>query len=721
MGAWLSFFFLLPLPRAAEHVEVLARVAATDAFAPAATADLDAGRLRIAGGGADDWVRYARLSAGASAGAANVSVDGLDSGTLPPAATIARIQVNPDPFSAEFAEPGTTRVEITTRGPSRAFRWSFGTAALGAGGGSPLAPGRARARGLTVGASGGIPALPITFAVSADLRHDVAPAAILAPPAAAGAATTHRARRLAASLFHTSRAIDWRARYLLSRASEEDGGIGGIRTADAGRDEETSRHELYLTAARRAPRYEMRGGLSLSSDHRASAAATPHAAVEVPGMLASHAAPVASDASRRRVLNARVTGQFRGRLPIQAGASLLITDHRLERRPNRSGTLVFTAWQDFVAAADHAAPSGTLFIRAGNGRADLRTIDAAVFLQSPIIEAPGGSVRAGVRLDHQSRDGVRASPRLSASWRARGFALSGGAGLFTHAAPTELFARVVMGDASHLREHIVTDAGFDPVDDVRVAAAPSVTSALDAAYRRRTDLVVKASAARALGGVHAQLEYAYTRGRHAAGTVRTPSTEGWVDRVATIFGVERHHVHLTARWQRRTQTVTAHLEALSARDQTSGALSIQPMPVAGRSVWAPAAGVPPIRFTLVSAFTLPAAIQVSIVASSSAATPYDTVAPGFARDFSLTERAGASRNSGRVPATHTIDLHAAREFRVPRGMTRLLGERWSAGLRVENALNRTNVTSRGDVIGTPFFNRAIDAAPSRSVRLWLSF
>lgn len=722
MGAWLSFFLLLPMPRAAEHVEVVARATAAHVFAPAASSDLADARLRVTGGDAGEWVRYARQAAGASTGTAVIRVDGLESEALPPATTIARIQVNPDPFSAEFAEPGTARVEITTRGPSRTFRWSFGTTALGAGGASPLAAGTARARGFSIAVSGGVPRLPVTFTLSTDVSRTVTPAAMLAPGAAAGAAAADQTRRLSASVFHTSRAIAWRARYVRLRSSAANAGIGGTRTIEAGHDEQTGRDELHVTAARETPPSDVRGGVSLSIDRRAASGATPGPAIDVPGVLAAHAAPLASDASARRTLRARITAERRGHgLSVQAGASLALTAQRLDRQPNPAGTLVFTSWTDFAAAGAGDARAGTLFIRDGNGRADVRTTEASLFLQGLLSATPGRAVRAGVRLDHQSRDGMRISPRVSAGWRAGGFLLSGGAGLFTHATPADLFARVVMGDALHLRERIVTGAGLGGVDAARIATAPLVVSVFDPAYRRRTDLVLKGSAARSLRAIHAQLEYAYTRGRHAPGTVRTPGAGGWEDRFTSGFGVERHHLHLAMRWQHRAQIVTAHVEALSARDQTGGALDIQPPTAHGRPAWARSAGVPPLRVSAVGAFVLPVAIQLSILVSSSGPVPYDVIAPAFARDFSLTERNGATRNSGRVPSTHAIDVHAARDLRVPRALRRVLGDRLSAGLRVDNVLNRTNITALGEVIGTPLFTHAIDAAPSRSLRVWLSF
>lgn len=76
----------------------------------------------------DEMLEVLRQMAGATGGndAAGIYVDGFrENGRLPPKESILRIRLNSNPFSAEFNEPGNSRIEIITRPGADTYRGSF--------------------------------------------------------------------------------------------------------------------------------------------------------------------------------------------------------------------------------------------------------------------------------------------------------------------------------------------------------------------------------------------------------------------------------------------------------------------------------------------------------------------------------------------------------------------------------------------------------------------
>jgi len=58
------------------------------------------------------------------AGGAQVLVNGLSGGPLPPLSAIREIRINSDPYSAQYQEPGTARIEIETKSGGQQFQAS---------------------------------------------------------------------------------------------------------------------------------------------------------------------------------------------------------------------------------------------------------------------------------------------------------------------------------------------------------------------------------------------------------------------------------------------------------------------------------------------------------------------------------------------------------------------------------------------------------------------
>lgn len=93
---------------------------------------LDENFIRTLPDNEDDLAAFLQALAGPAAGGANggqggaqIYVDGFEGGRLPPRDAILQIRINQNPFSAEYAHPGVSRIDIITRPGSDQWRGSF--------------------------------------------------------------------------------------------------------------------------------------------------------------------------------------------------------------------------------------------------------------------------------------------------------------------------------------------------------------------------------------------------------------------------------------------------------------------------------------------------------------------------------------------------------------------------------------------------------------------
>ena len=74
----------------------------------------------------DDMRDFLQALAGPAGGGAQFYIDGFPNGRLPPREAILQIRINQNPFSAEYARPGSGRIEIVTKPGNEQWRGSLG-------------------------------------------------------------------------------------------------------------------------------------------------------------------------------------------------------------------------------------------------------------------------------------------------------------------------------------------------------------------------------------------------------------------------------------------------------------------------------------------------------------------------------------------------------------------------------------------------------------------
>ena len=122
-----------------------------------------------------DFLNALGGSAAGSMGGAQILVDGFSGGRLPPKESIQQIRINQNPFSAEFSNPGFSRVEIITKPGNDRWRGSgrFGYRNSGTDARNAFALVRPEATQQQYGFNFGGPLVPkkISFQVNADYNQ----------------------------------------------------------------------------------------------------------------------------------------------------------------------------------------------------------------------------------------------------------------------------------------------------------------------------------------------------------------------------------------------------------------------------------------------------------------------------------------------------------------------------------------------------------------------
>ena len=405
------------------------------------------------------------------------------------------------------------------------------------------------------------------------------------------------------------------------------------------------------------------------------------------------------------------------RHPLDLGATLTHSRLHIEQQPNPFGTLLFTTLSEYTRALSGAA-TGLQFLQIGNGSVDTSLFEGSAFAQGYLVRRQDNIVRLGLRADFHTNDRVRVSPRVFALLARAGFIFSGGGGAFTRNWPAELFAKATLRDAEHLRELVIDGVALDGAPERSLESSPAIVSVIDPALQRRRDLVGRASVRRVVGTFDAQLEYTFTDGRHLIGSRRLPAPTGWTDQLQSRDRVRVHQFHAGVSYKIRDQRFTGHYEWVQSRDSSAGPFATEPD---GHDTWAPSAGVPSWRASLVGALRLPGAISVSVIASAAGPTRYDVTSTlNTDGSYLFTERGVRARNSGMAAGTKNATVYIHRRLVVPRSITGLFPSHVNIGIELNNPFGWENYLTYGAVAGSPLLGQPLDAQPGRSLKFWIT-
>jgi hypothetical protein len=691
------------------------------AFRSIASASVGRAELRSVSENTADLVRYARARAGLSRSVAGqVYVDGLPAGSLPPSATVDRIVVDADPFSAEFADGSEGRVEIATLVPDRKLRLQLGGSGFGRGGGSALDDGaEARSRWWNLGATGPVPRLPLAFSVHttlADERHDVplraaAPGGAEAGPPTAPASSSSSSLRLGLDY---SRGDTTRASISIlgSHGRQSNLGLSGTVLPEAAMSLGSDARELRLAFTTRSAGLVHRGGVVGSWSESSMAANSQAPGVSVPGAWTVGGADTAAlDARGTRWTAKYVVQSGPGRRYWSAGATVSRTSDSEADVPNPGGRVVFESTRAWADARDGRGGGTWLGARRAS-RAAWATLELAPFVEADLVQSARVRLRGGLRADCQSGGGTLLSPRLSGAALWRGATLRWGGGVFVHDWTTGVLLQAVKNDLAHL-DRFLARGDLAPV---------AIDSRIAADLTRPRDLVLRGSVERRRGGWTSGAEYTWTRTTHALGSRRLAGGDAWVDVLESNRSASRQKVYVTLQGEARGQTIAVHYQWTRSRDDGDGPFSFPEGPDDVAAEWARTAGLAAHEVGVVAGLRLPGGVSLTVVDAWHSSTPFDVTTAADPAGLGLfNARGGRPRNSGDGPGYHSTSLFASR--RLPLPGTGRSGRKTCANLslHVENLLNERNVVVVGSVVGSPLFGAPLLALPGRSVRLGVSF
>jgi hypothetical protein len=704
------------------------REAAGSSLGSASLSDID---LRGISNNTADFIKYAKAAAGADTGSDAVYTDGLPSSALPPAEMVGRIDVNADPFSAEYSDNSQTHINITTKSPDRRFRFNFGGAGVGFGGGNSLAPGlQSVSHSESLGLTGPIPHVPLAFSLHANFGSylNEQPIEALTPPSLVSGTT--RTANLAGQNgsgllnLHYSRGESSQIDFAYAEwdSTGSNIGVGGLTLPEAGSDSQLRTSEARLTFTRSGTAYLYRGGLVVDEKSFNMKANTTSLGITVPGSFVAGGASLASNQSLRTNWTWKNVIQFGSKVRLwTTGVTLTRSGDADHEWPNPTGSIEFSTLQAYAAALT-GQPTGTWFFSKGNGQAHYATLEASPFMQGDLLHSENLLVTGGMRVDYQTRGGILLSPRLSAAGRKRGFVLRAGAGMFVHDWPSSIFLRTIEDDGLHLQNFILEGASFanilGPIAPAAVSAS-SVTSRLAPKLVRPRDWMLKGSAEHAIGKFTPGLEYTWVDGLHLLGSQRLPDQEGWMDLLESNRARQREQLHARLRYTWRRQNIVAHYEWIQSHDNTDGPFSFPENEDNLAAEWARTAGVSPRNFTIVDTVRAPGGISLSLVDLARGSAPYNITSGLITSEGLFNDRAGRARNSGNGPRYDSLSLYGSRRISLPSITGKERGRIYlNVGVRADNLLGNRNYLAVDSVLDSPLFGRPLAAGPGRSVRLW---
>lgn len=681
-----------------------------------------------------DVLAYAKSLAGINSGADRIYVNGLPTNILPPVQAIEKIQINNDPFSAEYADGSDNHIEILTRDIDRKLHVRLGGTSMALGGANPLnSQLKSSQKGGTLQATGPLPGLPASFSADGEdiERHTQvpleasAPASVLSanPVLPPTAADSNLVANLGAYYVPTP-SLHVSGNFYDAGSSDTNMNVQGWTLPQAGASQTASTREFRASIAQSGKNHSDRAGLVVHSSHTQNDANSTALGISVPGAFTAGGAYFSREdiQSGGWLLKNVFQSSWRGHL-VSFGATVSSdADSQLEV-PNPLGMLQFATESAYVASVNRGAATGSWLVTRGNGRTAYSSRAAAPFAEGELIRRKYLLLRTGLRGDYQSRGGLLLSPRLSIISGFHGFVVRLGSGRFVQNWSNGMFITALANDGSHLRQFLANNVSLAGIASATVLTATPIVAQIAAGLERPRDWISKLSVEHALGhNIVPAIEYTHTIGTHLEGSQRLASAGGWSDVLESNRKSEADEVRLRTTYRLKGQMFTANYDWIRSFDDTDGPFSFPADQNDIGAEWARSSGVSPRNLALVGNLNLGKVISLSLVEVWHSGAPLNLTTGIEQPDGLFNDRGGLPRNSGTGPAYHSLDVYATRKIPLPRLFT---GSKHKAALdlalQAQNLLGNRNYTSVGAIIGSPLFGQPLAGLPGRSVRFSVNF
>lgn len=678
-------------------------------------------------------------------GAEGVSlvVDGVEVNELDaPAWSIKDVTINQNPYSAEFRRPGKSRIEVTTRQPSR--RYFHGGISYYARNSAMDArnffaqekPGLDR-RLWEGGLSGPLAGRAATFFLSGshleDDRDMVVNAFTPAGQVVRNAPTHQDRTNLLGRLdIYPSKVHTITALYTLNLQSGRNQGVSGFFLPEQGNGDHEQLHRIEMSD-QAVVSGNLLNVLRLVVKRKTQRAGAP---ADTPKIVVNGAFTGGPSSSFRRdretVAELDDTVSYsRGMHTFRFGGTSRAKILNVFDASNFAGTFEFASLADFnnqtpyVFRMNQGQPNASFVVHEANG-----------FFQDELRLRPDFSLLLGVRYDWQSAldDRTDFAPRISLAFAPgkQKTVFRAGAGIFYDRLPGSVIDRDMLFQGLRMQEVVILNppypdpfatAANPPPSFFRVSPGTRAPYLLDATLGIEQQLWKGAQLTvegQALRGVHLFRSRNVNAPLPLTGLPPDPNFTS-IDQVESSATLRGNALNVSFRGQigKHFQGMAQYTFSHTIND-TSGVFSLPAnnydlRPERGRADFDRRH-----RFSFFGSLNLPAGFRFGAVLAVSTAPPFNiTTGADDNQDSVATDRpANVARNTGQGPDLLQLDLRFGKSFRFPRPANR---ERPSRNLEFNvdafNVLNRTNFNNFVGVQTSPFFGGANSALPARLIQL----
>jgi len=449
----------------------------------------------------DDLAEDLQALAGPSAGpnGGEIFVDGFSGGKLPPKSAIREVRVNQNPFSAEYDRLGFGRIEILTRPGADQLRgealFNFGDSLFNSR--NPFVPNKPNYRRRRIEGNVGGPITrsssffleverrdigetSVINALVLDPSHNIIPfqGAVLSPTT-----NTEVSLRLDHQLNSNNTLV---GRYEWEQTAENNAGLDTFSLPSRAVNGENRDQVLQITetavlnpSAIHEIRFQYRRGNSITRP------ASSKPAVQVMDAFSAGGSSTGlSGFNQNRWELTDMLSLSRSRHMMKLGARLRRTTQSDRSGQNYNGSFTFTSLDAYritqLGLDDGLTPqqirafgggASQFSIVGGDPLADVRQVDAAVFVQDDWRVLPQVMVTAGLRYEVQNNiaDRRNFAPRVGFAWAPGGrgqqqalTVIRGGFGMFYDRVGSNLTLDARRLDGVHQRQYLVPDPDFYP-------------------------------------------------------------------------------------------------------------------------------------------------------------------------------------------------------------------------------------------------------------------
>jgi len=427
----------------------------------------------------DDMRDFLQALAGHAGGNAQFYIDGFPNGRLPPREAILQIRINQNPFSAEYARPGSGRVEIVTKPGNEQWRGSlvFGVSnsALNARRATATTKPELDQRRYAFTLSGPLIDKKMSFFFNGENR-------------AVNSENTINARTLNGPFIANSPSIvenrffGLRAGYLINQKNSLNAGVnyqqsrgesngGDFTLPERGAISDNTNQtltisETFLISQRLI--HEVR--LRYQHEVREQAAITSGVAVDVPEAFSGGGDPCCPHKSRRDQLDFQDYLSFSYKKhALRGGFQFEYENNRDLSASNFNGAYTFSSLNQYRAVVnnDPLARPTQFTINRGDPFVRYKQARSSWFIQDDIHLSQSLTLSAGLRHEFQNQlqDKINFAPRFGVAWspfRNRKTTIRTGGGVFFDRLTGSLYENILRYDGLRQQSVVIRNPIFIP-------------------------------------------------------------------------------------------------------------------------------------------------------------------------------------------------------------------------------------------------------------------